>query len=350
LRGRRGEEEVSDAVPADAAPSYPADTGQMPAVSEEDEDGFPVADYDRLRATELLARLPDLDRNQLEAVRQREASGKNRFTVMSRIDALLATKAEPAWEVDDDEWEDEAGADAESEAAVIEAEALEVDDDFGTALEEEEGEDLVEDEFRVSDFEVAGEVEDDEVDELVSPADTFPIAGYDSLTVGQILPRLSDLDADELAEVRARELQGRGRGTILDRVDRLAAKSGAGAGALAMPPASPPARKAPARKAPAGRATKKAAAAAAPAPMKEAVRKARAAKSAPAAEPVAPKKAAARKTAPAKAASVRKVTPKAAPARKAASRKAAAPVIPETTGTSPMKEAVKKARAAKKRS
>ncbi|MCA1684041.1 MAG: hypothetical protein LC708_02795, partial [Actinobacteria bacterium] len=356
LRGRRAEEETPEPEPAGAR-AFPADTSQMPVVGPEDEDGFPVPDYERLRATELLARLPDLDRNQLEAVRQREASGKNRFTVMSRIDSLLATKAEPAWEVDDDEWEDEAGTDAESEAAVIEAEAFDAEEDFGIMvpadLDEDEDEDLVEDEFRVSDFEVAGEVEDDEVDELVSPADTFPIAGYDSLTVGQILPRLSDLDADELAEVRAREQQGRGRGTILDRIDRLAAKSGAGTGALAMPPASPPARKAPARKAPAARATKKAPAAAPP--MKEAVRKARAAKAPPAAAPVAPKRAP-RKAAPAKAPSVRKVSGKAALAKATAPAKAVGvrkvtprKAAPEPTAT-PMKEAVKKARAAKKRS
>ena len=335
LRGRRAEPEPTAPaeVPAPPAPEpVPApvavsDTTEMataavpatPTVTADD-DGFPVADYDRLRATELLARLPLLDRNQLEAVREREASGKNRFTVMNRIDALLAAKEEPAWEVDEDDWEPGVGTDAESEAVRIEADALQMEEDFGSALDEEE-------------LEAAGELEDDEVDVMVSRAEDFPIAGYDTLTVGQILPRLGALDADELAQVRAREQQGRARGTILDRIDRLATRSGAGAGggAMAMPPASPaptpvrkatPARKAATRKA---AATKAAATSKSPAP---AVRKASgrtarvpAAPAAPAAAaPVAPAK-----KAPAKRAAAAKVAP--AP-RKASTRKVVAPVVP----------------------
>jgi hypothetical protein len=303
LRGRRAEQEahdeatvVAEPAPVGAAP-VPVDTSdrttEIPVGpgSREADDGFPIADYDRLRATELLSLLPPLDRNQLEAVRERESSGKNRFTIMSRVDSLLAAKAEPAWEAADDSW-DEAGTDAESEAALIERQALREDEDFAAAAEG------------------TGEVEDDELDELVSPvpAADFPIAGYETLTVGQILPRLTELSADELGQVRAREQQGRNRGTILDRIDRLSARAatGTGSGALAMPPAAPRAGKAPARRS--------AAAKAVPVPVPPAPT--------PAPARATTRKASSRKAAPAPAA------PAPAP-RKAGGRKAAAVVTPE---------------------
>jgi len=341
LRGRKAEEQPVAAAPGPESAAFvvpeaqpdPA-TMQMPVASPEADDGFPIGDYDQLRATDLLRRLGPLDRNQLEAVRQREMTGKNRFTILSRVDVLLAAQAEPEWEVADDEgWEAEAGP------TVIEVGPVDDDDDF-----------------------IAGEMEDDEadevdeVDELVSPTDDFPIAGYDSLTVGQILPRLSDLDAEELAEVRDREQQGRARGTILDRVDRLASKSGAGAMAM---PAAAPVRKAPARKA---RAAPASAIPVPPAtttrPMTEAVkkaatRKAAAAGAAPArrspgrkaAAPVMPNDPAAPTREAVKKASARKAAPTgAAAAESPVRRKAAAPVVPSGT---PMKEAVKKARATK---
>lgn len=356
-RLRRRTEEPEEA-PAAAAPPAPEPayepepaTAQYAAVPSEADDGFPIADYDRMRATDLLRQLGGLDRNQLEAVRERESAGKNRFTIMSRIDVLLAGMTEPAWEAADDGWEDD------DEVAVQGPDA------DTTVVEVGEADDFAEDDDDWDDEPEAivtpiplggGEVEDDEVDELVSPADEFPIAGYESLTVGQILPRLSDLDADELAQVRAREQQGRARGTILDRIDRLASKSRATA------PAPGRARKAPAR-------TAAPAAKAAPAP-----RKARVAKVTPAAVEPAPAKAPARKGGARKAAASKAVateapmveavkrasTRKAAAAKKApiamppaepvakkapARRKAAAPAA-----DTPMKAAVKKARAAKK--
>jgi hypothetical protein len=314
-------------VPEPPAAPEEAVTTEMgaPSTPTEAADGFPIDDYDRLRATELLAMLPSLDRNQLEAVRQRESTGKNRFTVMSRVDALLASKAEPAWEAEDDDWEDGVGVDAESEAIAIEAEALRVEDGFGAALDEEEDE--------------------DEVAELVSPAGGFPIAGYETLTVGQILPRLSDLDAGELAQVRAREQQGRNRGTILDRVDRLSARAGATPRAMAMPAAPAPTR---ARKAPAASKTT--------APAVKKARTPRPSKAAALPVPAAPTTPvkAARKS-PAKRAAVAPAvpTPTAAPGKTAAARKTAAPrrttaAPAPAPAPSAMKDAVKKARATKK--
>ena len=360
LRGRRGEEPPADAAPTpvpmpepEVATSEPVTT-EMPAYSEAADDDFPIANYDQLRATDLLRQLGSLDRNQLEAVRDREIAGKNRFTILSRVDTLLAAQAEPAWELDEDEWEADAQAEVDAGAAVIAVGPIaddvdEWDDDDLTSGEIED------DEAEAVDLDEADEVDVDEVDELVSPADG-PIPGYDSLTVGQILPRLSDLSPDELAQVRAREQAGRGRGTILDRIERLAARS-----APAATPAAAPVRKAPAaRKArrsveaiPVPPATSTAAAV-----RKVSTRKAAAAAKAPAPAPA--KSPGRRKAAPpivvsppapapakrgAKKAVV--VTPSPAPAKSPGRRKAAAPVVAPEETSAPTAAAVKKARAKK---
>jgi pyruvate dehydrogenase E2 component (dihydrolipoamide acetyltransferase) len=49
----------------------------------------------------------------------------------------------------------------------------------------------------------------------------FPIDNYDELRVAQILIVLAELDGGELERVAARERQGAGRNTILNRIDRL---------------------------------------------------------------------------------------------------------------------------------
>ena len=340
LRGRRAQQDQEEAAaeaepvatPAPAPEPEPVavradDTVEVPVTpaGREADDGFPIADYDRLRATELLSRLPELDRNQLEAVRDREMAGKNRFTILSRIDALLAAQEGPAWEVVEEDWEAEPEAEAEEEPIVLDAEPLEIHEQVDVVVEEE--------------WEVEGEIEDDEVDELVSPAEQFPITDYDALTVGQILPRLSELDADELAQVRSRELQGRSRATILDRIDRLAARSGAGAAT-----AAPPARKAAASRKSTAAPAKKRGRAATPEPAPEAAPLAM-----PPATPARAPKRAVKKATTAKAAPATKATPatKAAPAKKASTRTRKA-TSAETTETVPVKDAVKKARATRK--
>lgn len=50
------------------------------------------------------------------------------------------------------------------------------------------------------------------------PASAFPIAGYDSLWVTQIVPRLTGLSPDELAMVDAHERGGRYRSGVLDAI------------------------------------------------------------------------------------------------------------------------------------
>jgi hypothetical protein len=176
-------------------------------------DAFPIADFDSLRAPELLRRVDDLnDVAALEEVRAAEAAGKNRVSVISRIDARLETLREPGWDIDEATWEgDEAAAGADDGAA---------DDDF-----------------------------DDDTDLDLAPVATgadFPIANYDSLRVGQILPQLRDLDDAELDEVRQYESAGKARAGILDRIEFLssggataAAPVTKAAAAKKSPPAAP---------------------------------------------------------------------------------------------------------------
>ncbi|MEA2931311.1 MAG: hypothetical protein QOI56_96 [Actinomycetota bacterium] len=201
-------------------------------------DDFPIPDFDELRAPELLRRLDELDVAQLEAVRGREAAGKNRVSIISRIDARLEVLREPGWQIDEATWE--GGDDAVAEVAADEAD-LDEGDDF-------------EDEVAAAEEPAPAAVDGD-----------LPIADYDGLRVGQILPLLRDLDDVELDQVRQYEAAGKARSGILDRIDFLAAGgTRPTVTAAAAPPPPPPAKKA--------------------APVRKA-----AAKAAPAAEPAAPK-------------------------------------------------------------
>ncbi|HJQ93139.1 MAG TPA: hypothetical protein VJ874_02515, partial [Candidatus Thermoplasmatota archaeon] len=76
------------------------------AMDEDEEDEFPIENYDRLRASEILRQLPDLSPRDLELVREREVAGMNRFTVLSRIDAQLETATTATdWDIDETAWE-----------------------------------------------------------------------------------------------------------------------------------------------------------------------------------------------------------------------------------------------------
>ncbi len=59
------------------------------------------------------------------------------------------------------------------------------------------------------------------LEEEMEEDEDFPIEDYDRLRVNQILPALTQLDLDELDMVRAREVQGKGRTTVLNRLDDL---------------------------------------------------------------------------------------------------------------------------------
>jgi hypothetical protein len=256
---------------------------------------FPIDEYDDLRVAEIIPLLSELDPDELQVVRQREQSGKNRATIVTRIDLLAggpAPVAASAW------------ADA--------------DEGFG--------------------------LPDVDVD--------FPIADYEDLKMAELLPLLDELDADELEVVAEHEERGANRKTVMTRITyRLTALEGAPMAELVERPAAPrgPARKkapaaakttapsrpakktapkaAPARKvAPRTATAKKAAPVSRAAPVKTVAKKATAATAGTA---VAGRRAA-KKTARAAAPARTAVAParKSPPARKAAAppaRKAAAP-------------------------
>ena len=59
-------------------------------------------------------------------------------------------------------------------------------------------------------------------------ADDFPIEDYDELLVSEILPLLTELEADELEMVHTREQDGKARATLLRRIEQLQEEGGGG--------------------------------------------------------------------------------------------------------------------------
>ena len=144
------------------------------AASGDGEAVFPIADYDDLKVGEIVSLLPELDQDELEMVRDREEAGKNRSTILTRVENLVGAAApsggdwgasERTW----DAWSDEGEAEEE-------------------APEEE---------------------------------DIFPIADYDDLKAAEVVSLLPELDDDELEQVRDREERGAARATVLNRIDTL---------------------------------------------------------------------------------------------------------------------------------
>ena len=159
---------------APAAPSVDADEDWMADADWED-DGvvdFPIADYDDLTVAEIMPLLPQLYSDEIDDVIAREQSGKNRSTIIQRLEELkqTGTEADAAEAAAETEVADDAPAPAPTPAPAPAATSL-LDDD-----------------------------EDD--------AYFFPIADYDALSVSQITPLLPQLEGDELEEVRAREVSG----------------------------------------------------------------------------------------------------------------------------------------------
>jgi hypothetical protein len=181
---------------------------------------FPIADYDDLKVGEIVSLLPELDHDELDMVREREEGGKNRSTILTRVEALTSAGGdEDDWDVSErswDTWRDEDGGG-----------------------EEEDG--------------------------------IFPIADYDDLKAAEVVSLLPELDDEELEEVREREERSAGRATVLNRIDQLLGNE---------PP--PPPKKAPAKKTAAKKTTAKKAAPAKKAAAKKAAAKKTAAKKTPA--------------------------------------------------------------------
>ncbi len=68
----------------------------------------------------------------------------------------------------------------------------------------------------------------------------FPIADYDELRVSEILPLIPELELDELGEVRERELAGKRRAAVIDRIDdQMDELEGEAVAAAATPAAAP---------------------------------------------------------------------------------------------------------------
>jgi hypothetical protein len=177
---------------------------------------FPIADYDDLKVGEIVSLLPELDEDELEMVREREEGGKNRSTILTRVEALsgaaVAAGARSGgggdgdWDVSERHWD---SWDEEEEEQPAEAEA-------------------------------------EEEDEIADEDELFPIAEYDDLKAAEVVSLLPELDDDELEEVRERESRGASRATVLNRIDQLLGNE---------PP--PPPKKAPTKKTAAKKSTAK---------------------------------------------------------------------------------------------
>ncbi|MBW3580272.1 MAG: hypothetical protein KY431_04475, partial [Actinobacteria bacterium] len=171
--------EPTEAVPvASAAPTYtPArrepvlasvggSGGGSSSDADDADDGFPIEDYDTLRVTEILPLLPELYQDELDVVEERERSGKGRVRVLNRVEEL---RRQPVTE----------------------------------------------------DLEVAPDAQPADAEGEAQEVPFFPIADYDELTVGEILPLLPELYDDELDVVEDRERATKNRAAILSRLAEL---------------------------------------------------------------------------------------------------------------------------------
>ena len=152
-----------------AASDFPLDSGS----DYDDLSGardFPIDRYDELRVTEILPLLANLDAEDLKVVREEEAAGKARASILARIDGLLArtvggARPQPV-----------PGATVAKRPAAKKA---------GPSR----------------------------------AAANLPIENYDRLTVGQIQARLTGLSAAELRKLRDYEKRHKNRAGVLTRIE-----------------------------------------------------------------------------------------------------------------------------------
>ncbi|HVL03629.1 MAG TPA: hypothetical protein VM386_04245, partial [Acidimicrobiales bacterium] len=193
-------------------PEEIAESDEMPEpevaplmVDAEEEEFFPIEDYDDLTVGEILPLLPELYDDELDVVEDRERATKNRAVILNRL-AELRDAAEPE------------------------------PDAVPAMVDEEEAE-----------WEVPGEGWEDRApatEDVEAEEDVFPIADYDRLRVSEIRAVLPELSEDELEEVRSAERRGANRITVLAAIDRE----------LGVEVAVPAKKVAPAKKAPAKKA------------------------------------------------------------------------------------------------
>ena len=223
---------------------------------EDDEVDFPIADYDDLTVAQILPLLPQLYADEIDVVEARERTTKARPSILDKLSELRGDAGDA------------------TEAAPAPATA-------GRAPSGGAGDDW------------------------------FPIEDYESLSATQLRPLLGELDDDELALVRERELSLGRRPAVLYEIDRRlgTAPEKASSRTSAGGRKATPAKKAgSARKAPAKRSTAKKAATKKAAPAKKSTAK----------------KATAKKAAPAKRSTAKKSTAKKSTAKKSAAKKAPA--------------------------
>ena len=122
---------------------------------------FPIDRYENLRVNEILPLLANLGREDLKVVREEEAAGKARASILSRIDMLLARDVVSG-----------RPAPAKRPAAKVSKAAA-----------------------------------------------NLPIEGYDNLTVPQIQARLVSLSPAELRQVRTYEKRHKNRAGVLSRIE-----------------------------------------------------------------------------------------------------------------------------------
>jgi hypothetical protein len=163
------EDEILEVEPDDADWASPRDSDwaasdfPLDAGAEYDLRDFPIDRYDELRVTEILPLLGNLDSEDLKTVREEEAAGKARASILARIDGLLGRdvgSARPA-------------APAKRAPAKAAARA----------------------------------------------STNLPINDYDNLTVPQIVASLATLSVAELRQIRTYEKRHKNRAGVLTRIE-----------------------------------------------------------------------------------------------------------------------------------
>jgi len=192
-------EEEPAAVGASADDDWVADDDWADAGDFEVE--FPIADYDDLSVDEIMPLLPQLYSDELEVVAERERATKGRTQILDRL-AELATTG--------------------TEADALDAELPAVDEDEAAEAVNPGGTPTADTEPAVATAPArpapqVPSLADDEWEEGDVP---FPIADYEELTADQVISLLPQLEADELEDVKAREVAGQGRKSVITEIDR----------------------------------------------------------------------------------------------------------------------------------
>ena len=226
-RPRPGEPSTADGGLAPAPAAVAAEGGDDRALAARRRDvgrEFPIPDYDSLEVVEVLPLLGDLEPAGLEMVRQREASGRAHPWILARIDALLEAEADA--DTSEHAW-------APGPMGTGKTRLLDEDDDEIAEVQPDDADwaSPRDSDWAASDFPLdAGADYDD-----LATARDFPIDRYNELRVSEILPLLANLDAEDLKMVREEEAAGKGRASVLARIDGLLAREGGGARPAATP-------------------------------------------------------------------------------------------------------------------